>query len=528
MYSLIPILSYKFFPTNDGPAHLYNSMLLKNLIYNNDSFLNNYFVFNSFLIPNLTSQYLITALNTFLPINVSEKVLLIVYVIGFAYGFRNLILIIAPNNNFSTYIIFPFIYSLFLFLGFYNFILAIVLLLITLNLWIKYEYTGFNRKRVFVLFFLFLITYYSHLFSFLWLVFFVCIHLISKFLLSILHKEEEIHKLISEYLKKISVLLVISIVPIILVFYYFNLNPTFENKIYLDKVDLINFLKNIRPIVAINYTIEEAHIKKLLYLIIFLFSMIIYNKINKIEFIGNSINGKLLSFIKSFLNIKDIWLIAAAILMFLYFKLPDSDGGIGLVSVRLCYFFFIFLVIWLSIQTIPKWLGIVSAIVSIYIHFNLNQFYQKEIKLLNKTAEECYNASAFIPKNSIVLPLNWSENWLHGHFSNFIGIDKPIIILENYEATLNWFSLKWNDKQLPSMLLGDTLITNTPCFDWARTGNTNKEIKNIDYVFILGKNKSDSLFCGNKIKKIINKYYSIAYTTENCRLYKLNKNKINF
>jgi hypothetical protein len=211
LYSLIPIVSYKFFPTNDGPSHLYNSILLKNLLINNNEFISKYYVFNSLLIPNWTGQILITALSTFLPINISEKVLLIFYVVGFAYGYRNLVLTIAPNNIFFTYLIFPFIYSLFLFLGFYNFIIGIVLLLISLNLWIKYENKGFNIKRICILFFLFIVTYYSHLFSFLWLVFFACIHLFIKFLLSIIHNENETRKLILTYLKKTFVLFIISI-----------------------------------------------------------------------------------------------------------------------------------------------------------------------------------------------------------------------------------------------------------------------------------------------------------------------------
>ncbi|MFH1005239.1 MAG: hypothetical protein V1781_07080 [Bacteroidota bacterium] len=343
------------------------------------------------------------------------------------------------------------------------------------------------------------------------------------FSLSVIHKEINYRDLILAYSKKVLFLFSISIIPIILVFIYFNANPAYQNKSYIDKVELVEWLKNIRPIIALHVQKEEVFTKKLFYLLGGLLSIIIYNKVNKIEFYGNSIKEKLFSFIKSLIDVKDVWLVASVLLLYLYFKLPDSDGGIGYVSVRLAYFFFIFLVIWISVQSLPKWLGIFSAIVALYCHFNLNQFYTQAEENLNRTATECYNASEYISENNVVLPLNWSELWLHLHFSNYLGIDKPMIILENYECTLNWFPIKWNDKQLPAMTLGDTIISNTQCFNWARTGTDKEKIKKVDYVFILGNmdNRTDS--CANEIKQRLNKYFELSYSTENCKLYQLKK-----
>lgn len=518
VYSLIPIIAYKFFPTNDGPAHLYNAMLLKSLIIEKNEFLNQYFILNSVTLPNWLDHFSIALLSTILPIYISEKIILILYVFGFSYGFRNLILTIAPNNVFFTYIIFPFIYSFFLFLGFYNFIIAIVFLFITIGLWIKFEEKGFTLKRGAILFFLFLITYYSHLFSFLWLVFFIAIYITLEFIVAAAKGNISSKESFQLYLKKILVLASSSIVPLIMVLFYFKSNPTFQNKIYLNSSELVEWIKNLRPIIALNVQFEEAYSKKLFYLIMFLISIVVYNKISKIKTFGNSLKSIFLSFI----DVKDTWLIAALILVFLYLKLPDSDGGIGLVSIRLCYFFFIFLVIWICIQRLPKWLGFFTGVLALYFHFNLNQFYLKEVQILNITAEETYNAASLITDNSVVLPLNWSNNWLHSHFSNYLGINKPIVILENYEATLNWFPLKWNDLQIPAMSLGDTLISNDSCYNWARTGLVNTKIVKIDYVFILGDYEYSNDSCRKKITYKLNAYYKLIYKTQYCRLYMIN------
>ena len=51
LINLIPLLITKYFPTVDGPAHLYNARLIIDLLANNTSPLADYFVFNSNLLP---------------------------------------------------------------------------------------------------------------------------------------------------------------------------------------------------------------------------------------------------------------------------------------------------------------------------------------------------------------------------------------------------------------------------------------------------------------------------------------------
>ena len=521
--SLMPVLCYKFFPTLDGPAHLYNSTLIKNLLVGNNEIINKYFVFNAIPVPNWSGHLLIMMFKAFLPAHIAEKMLLILYIAGFAYGFRYLILTVSPENIFFSYLIFPFIFSFFLFLGFYNFSLAIVLLLFSITLWIRYDRKGLTLKRGIILFFFFILTYFSHLFSFLWLLVFICMYMGINFSLALIHKEKNYRDLALVYSKKVLFLLAISIIPIIFVFIYFNANPAYQNKSYIDKVELIEWLKNIRPIIALQVAKEEAFTKKLFYLIGGLLSIIIFNKVNKIEFTGNTIVEKVTSLFKSVVDIKDAWLVASVSLLYLYFKLPDSDGGIGYVSVRLAYFFFIFLVIWISVQSLPKWLGIFSALVALYCHFNLNQFYIKEEENLNKAATECYTASEHIPENSVVLPLNWSDLWLHGHFSNYLGIDKPMVILENYECNLNWFPLKWNNEELPAAQFGDLDMKSTSCLSLNSGRTKQASVQKIDFVFILGNMETHTDSCATIIKQELNKSFELSYSTDHCKLFKLKK-----
>ena len=61
---LIPVLAFKFFPTVDGPAHLYNSNLIFELWTNTDGPISNYFQFNNTITPNWSGHFLLLSLES--------------------------------------------------------------------------------------------------------------------------------------------------------------------------------------------------------------------------------------------------------------------------------------------------------------------------------------------------------------------------------------------------------------------------------------------------------------------------------
>lgn len=102
--TLLPVLCFKFFPTMDGPAHLYNSNLINSLLFDNNETLHSFFIFNSLPVPNWTGHLILSIFNFFLPSFIAEKILLVFYVVGIAYSFRCLVLAFAPENIFFTYL----------------------------------------------------------------------------------------------------------------------------------------------------------------------------------------------------------------------------------------------------------------------------------------------------------------------------------------------------------------------------------------------------------------------------------------
>ena len=101
LINIVFLFPTRFYPSMDGPAHLYNSNLIKQLVLSNH-FIGDFFQINSFPVPNWTSHFILSFFGLFLPAWLSEKFLLILYVSGMAISFRLLIKTlkrIHPTNS---------------------------------------------------------------------------------------------------------------------------------------------------------------------------------------------------------------------------------------------------------------------------------------------------------------------------------------------------------------------------------------------------------------------------------------------
>jgi len=521
LFNLIPLISNKFFPTLDGAAHLYNANLIKQLIVDHNENLSHFFVFNTEPVPNWTGHFFLSFFNLFLPAFLADKLLLLFYLIGLPFAFRSLIKTIAPESYLFSYFIFPFTYTFIFFLGFYNFCVGLVLLLLSINYWIRHCKDSFTWKRTLMLFLLVSLTYFSHLFVFAVLVLLIGIQILTAAIISPVKNAVSFSHSIQTALRQSTMILLASILPITLMGYYFysrqSGTPTF-----LSSAELTNWIKQIRPMISLNFQEEEPYTKKIYYLITCLFIIAVFNKVNALwDSSKMTFQTRLRHLLKSIFQLSDFWLFSALLMLLLFFKLPDSTVSAGFVSVRLCLLFYLFMVIWLAAQDLPKWLGVLSLLILFYCQFNLKTYYFSAARELNKVAVECNEASNFVPANSLVLPLNYSDNWLESHFSNYLGIDKPMVILENYECGNDYFPLKWNDRFVPNTLFGTIRSGELPCLNWK--SNPQNKSQQIDCVFILGNLDGRTDSCSNSIRKNLNDHYTLSYHSDYCRLYQIKK-----
>ena len=145
------------------------------------------------------------------------------YLIAFPLAFRALIKTLSPQNVWLSYFVFLFTYHFLFLLGFYNYSIALVLMLIGLNYWIKNCTQNITITKFFTLFFILCVTYLSHIFVFAFLLFVLGVYLFIKTFS--LDPSFAIHK-IKFFVQKSFILFTAAIVPLIFFFFYFYNRPS--------------------------------------------------------------------------------------------------------------------------------------------------------------------------------------------------------------------------------------------------------------------------------------------------------------
>jgi hypothetical protein len=153
----------------------------------------------------------------------------------------------------------------------------------------------------------------------------------------------------------------------------------------------------------------------------------------------------------------------------------------------------------------------------LFFHIKLLIFRDKITGSLNQTAMQCCKASEFVDANSTVFTVNRTENWLHGHFDKYLGIDKPLVMLENSECNENYFPLSWNRQNIPQMYLDETGAIDS-CFTNTFNGNNGRQ--KIDYIYIMGKPDTGRL-CDKKLLRFTQQFCKKVYDDGYFTLHKL-------
>ena len=506
LLNLYPVLSNQYFPTLDGPAHLYNASIIKELMVNSGSVFSDYFVFNNKLVPNWSGHFILVFFQLFLPAFLAEKCLLLLYLVGLPYAFRSLVLMISPKNGLSSYLIFPFCYTSVFLLGFYNFSIGILLMLVIFRAWIKREQQKTSWKKFLLFFLLFLLIYLSHLVVFLISIGFLLGRSVYLKSYHLLLKKQRNKPIQLAFLKNLGFLLLTALLPVILAIQYFLNRDSFAKSSRLSREELLNGLMNMDSIIGFSYDVEKN------------ISIYIFSSIMGLAILLLIKRAWLLYSKRILIKQHDHWLLAALVVLVGYFILPNETGGAGFVSVRLNLIFYLFLICWIAFQQInQKLLGLVVLLV-LACNFKLTFYYNTVSSDLNRYVKSITECSKFIEYGSTVIPLNYSGHWLTAHFSNYLAVDKNLVVMDNYESTVDYFPLRWSGSKFPAITIGEKPLEKQECVSWLSNPYGNPEPS--DYVFILG--KSNEASCSKMIFEKIQKEYQLIYSNKNASVYKYN------
>ena len=441
---LFPILSNQYFLTGDGPSHVYNAKVVLDHVQGNDwDFYSEYYTFNTYPEPNWASHFLLAGLLLVFPDFLAEKILLIFYVIAFAYCWRLLIRQINPQNSFIALLGLPFIFHRTFQMGFYNYSLSFVLMFWVLAYWLKYR-EELKGKRLIMLGTSFLLLYFCHPvgLTLSWTV--MGFLLLCGLLLSSGAENERFSEKITKTLRSGLTLTFASFPALLLLGIYMirrgtetTPNPFTWAHMGRKLVELTSLVNMTRT--EVNWAIAWAILCGLL-LIVGVFYKIKQKKFSQYD-------GFFLAFLLALL---------------MYFIQPGSIGGAGILYIRLQFIPYLMLILWLA--SIPFSDKIAKRILfpAVIIPLALLTLRAPHHRLASEAVQEYLSVREHIPNRSTVLPLSFAHQgltpegafvanriWLYMHAADYLGSDRSLVMLGNYEAGLGYFPIVWKEDKQP-------------------------------------------------------------------------------
>ena len=505
--TLLPVFSGKYFVTLDGPSHLYNAKIWSFLLFDSNSFLHEYYKVNS-LMPNVISHFALSLLLTFLPAFIAEKILVVTYVFLFSYCFRYLLKSFCGSNILLSYFIFPFIFSYPFILGFYNFSFGIVLLFFTVGYWLRNNHKPFSLYFVLGLTALVFLTYTAHLVLLGILLMMLALDIAIVFFQSAKGKRFDLIK------SRIISAIIASILPLYFVYQYFADRPISKAVFNsLNSSTLLKHLFDLRPIIAFN-TVKELPFSRIIVLVFL--ALIIISLITLFRNKTFKHDNPISSPEKSKRLFAGFALITVLIL---YFFLPDSDGRGSYVSLRIGLLIFPFLILVLSLQRFSRPPVIVSIVIVLLAHFVLVAQYAVANMQINPSIQEISEVSELIEPNSVVAVLNETDIWFMDHYSSYAGLEKAMVILDNYEADYEYFPVIWNHDSFPHLTICGNETGEIPCLNFRSHSNGNS--KQVNYLIVIGNSVNFSESCPELYRFISSEEVESLHHSNQFSIYKL-------
>lgn len=160
-----PLWIFKYFHSQDGAAHVYNSYALRVFHDEDSTLLREYFKLNLTLFPNWLAHVCMSLLMYIFPPLVAEKILLSVIIGLFPLSFFYFLDSAHKGKSLYGFLGFLFADSYLLHMGFYSFSLSVPLFFFALGYFIKYR-EDMRVNRIAILYLFCILIYFCHILSY--------------------------------------------------------------------------------------------------------------------------------------------------------------------------------------------------------------------------------------------------------------------------------------------------------------------------------------------------------------------------
>jgi hypothetical protein len=158
----------------------------------------------------------------------------------------------------------------------------------------------------------------------------------------------------------------------------------------------------------------------------------------------------------------DVLLPVFGLTLLIYFKQPGGIAGAGILPIRLQLLPYLMLLLWLASVDFPRWVQAATLGCTAVIFAALMSIRLPHHRMASEAAEEYASAASVIPDKVSVLPISFDHNgrhhsdrevadriWLFMHAGDYIGAQRRVVMLGNYEAATHNFPLIWRWERNP-------------------------------------------------------------------------------
>lgn len=470
---LLPLWSFRYFATTDGPSHLYNAWATKVLLTHTPHPVHQAFAINSGPVPNYLTQVLLVSALHLLPPWLAEKLVQTLYVVGLPLALRYVVRAWRPGAGFLALLAFPLVYSAVFQYGFYNFCLSVVLFLVVLGYWRRHFFARLPTLRHVVgLVSLLLVLYFAHPLP----------YLLAGFVVGLCVLEEAWRlpgpaSRLTYLRTRLSILLIACLPSLLLMGWYLS-QPTVEELVSVVSIgpgQLLHDWVMLEPLRFMGSA--EGTYRKLLATL--LFGMVGY--VGWCHARGRALApGGALA-------------LAAGLLVLAYVLLPDALLGGSILRPRLGLLSYLLLIGLLATVSYPRWLrqavvGVVVVVAVLLLGFRYGKY-----RTLATGMDEYRTATSYLRPGASIASFSYGaisrmpngkayQSYIDvfPHATGYLGVERQLLNLENYEAHTGYFPVVWR----PGQAVMTDRDEQPPRINWQTTPRTQWP----DYVLLWGRN----------------------------------------
>jgi hypothetical protein len=206
-------------------------------------------------------------------------------------------------------------------------------------------------------------------------------------------------------------------------------------------MEILNGMRTIRPIIGLVQE-EQMFTAKLFYFLVLMGITAIMIRIVRHRR-DHSYNQARYSGPKAWLCENDILLLAAVGMVVAYMIIYRWFENGKYVHDRLLFFGFLLYLTWLGVQKFPRWFSGISVGLALTCCLSLGLLRYPLLKMQEKGQSEFIQMADQVPEESVIYPVNFSGNWMQTHWVDYMGTEKSLVVLENYECEQRYFPLRW-------------------------------------------------------------------------------------